>query len=178
MLNANHTTLWAQPTSRRSIRLAVARPSQPATASFNLPRRSARKMTAAAEVLARNQELLTAIAAGNYEKYATMCDPSMTCFEPEAVGHLVEGLDFHKYYFTMPSSAPPAPDAPKPHVLNTMASPHVRVVGDSCAIVSYIRLTQKMVNGAPVTVQAEETRVWEKKNGSWIHVHMHRSLVK
>nr|6OF9_A Chain A, CaMKII hub [Chlamydomonas reinhardtii]6OF9_B Chain B, CaMKII hub [Chlamydomonas reinhardtii]6OF9_C Chain C, CaMKII hub [Chlamydomonas reinhardtii]6OF9_D Chain D, CaMKII hub [Chlamydomonas reinhardtii]6OF9_E Chain E, CaMKII hub [Chlamydomonas reinhardtii]6OF9_F Chain F, CaMKII hub [Chlamydomonas reinhardtii]6OF9_G Chain G, CaMKII hub [Chlamydomonas reinhardtii]6OF9_H Chain H, CaMKII hub [Chlamydomonas reinhardtii]6OF9_I Chain I, CaMKII hub [Chlamydomonas reinhardtii] len=134
-------------------------------------------MSAAAEVLARNQELLTAIAAGNYEKYATMCDPSMTCFEPEAVGHLVEGLDFHKYYFTMPS-APPAPDAPKPHVLNTMASPHVRMVGDSCAVVSYIRLTQKMVNGAPVTVQAEETRVWEKKDGGWIHVHMHRSLVK
>ncbi|KAG2440823.1 hypothetical protein HXX76_003678 [Chlamydomonas incerta] len=177
MLNRSRTNFRTQPTSRRSIRVAVAQPSSPTTASFGLPRRSPRKMSAAAEVLARNQELLTAIAAGNYEKYATMCDPSMTCFEPEAVGHLVEGLDFHKYYFTMPS-APPAPDAPKPHVLNTMASPHVRVVGDSCAVVSYIRLTQKMVNGAPVTVQAEETRVWEKKNGSWIHVHMHRSLVK
>ena len=23
----------------------------------------------------------------------------MTCFEPETVGNLVEGLDFHKFYF-------------------------------------------------------------------------------
>lgn len=55
----------------------------------------------------------------------------------------------------------------------------VRVIGEKCAIVSYIRLTQKLVGGAPVTVQAEETRVWEKKdNGRWIHVHMHRSLIE
>ncbi|PNH08438.1 Calcium/calmodulin-dependent protein kinase type II subunit delta [Tetrabaena socialis] len=131
---------------------------------------------AAAEVLALNSKLLDAIAGGDYETYATLCDPSLTCFEPEAVGHLIEGLDFHKFYFTMPSAG----DASKPpaHVLNTMASPHVRVIGDCCAVVSYVRLTQKMVAGAPVTVQAEETRVWEKKDGGrWIHVHVHRSLV-
>lgn len=39
-------------------------------------------------------------------------------------------------------------------------------------------IASTQVNGAPVTVQAEETRVWEKKDGGWIHVHMHRSLVK
>ncbi len=53
------------------------------------------------------------------------------------------------------------------------------MIGDKGAVVSYTRLTQKMVNGAPVTVQAEETRVWEKKDdGRWVHVHMHRSLIK
>ncbi|EFJ45665.1 hypothetical protein VOLCADRAFT_75674 [Volvox carteri f. nagariensis] len=135
---------------------------------------------AAQEVLELNQKLLSAIGAGDYATYEALCDPSLTCFEPEAVGHLVEGLDFHKYYFTMPSpAAAPATDVPKPHVLNTMASPHVRVIGDTCAVVSYIRLTQKLVGGAPVTVQAEETRVWEKKgDGRWVHVHMHRSLIK
>ncbi|KAG2492492.1 hypothetical protein HYH03_009157 [Edaphochlamys debaryana] len=132
---------------------------------------------AAQDVLRRNQDLLNAIAAGDYELYSTFCDPSLTCFEPEADGHLVEGLDFHKYYFTMPSSAPADAPKPKAHVLNTMASPHVRMIGDRCAVVSYVRLTQKMVSGAPVTVRAEETRVWEKKDdGRWVHVHMHRSL--
>ena len=31
--------------------------------------------------------------------YRTLCDPKMTCFEPETIGNLVEGLDFHKFYF-------------------------------------------------------------------------------
>ncbi|GIM14833.1 hypothetical protein Vretimale_17720 [Volvox reticuliferus] len=132
---------------------------------------------AAQEVLTLNQKLLSAIGAGDYATYQSLCDPSLTCFEPEAVGHLVEGLDFHKYYFTMPAPSA-ATDASKPHVLNTMASPHVRVIGDKCAVVSYIRLTQKLVGGAPTTVQAEETRVWEKKDSGWVHVHMHRSLIK
>lgn len=31
--------------------------------------------------------------------FRTLCDPKITCFEPETVGNLVEGLDFHKFYF-------------------------------------------------------------------------------
>ena len=26
-------------------------------------------------------------------------DASLTCFEPEARGNLIEGMDFHKFYF-------------------------------------------------------------------------------
>ncbi len=53
----------------------------------------------------------------------------------------------------------------------------VRLIGDSAAVVSYVRLTQRVKDGAHVTIRAEETRVWEKKGGKWVHVHMHRSLV-
>lgn len=31
--------------------------------------------------------------------FRTLCDPKITCFEPETIGNLVEGLDFHKFYF-------------------------------------------------------------------------------
>lgn len=29
--------------------------------------------------------------------------------------------------------------------------------------------------GLPVTTQAEETRVWQRKDGKWQNVHLHRS---
>ena len=31
--------------------------------------------------------------------YRKLVDERLTCFEPFAKGNLVEGLDFHKYYF-------------------------------------------------------------------------------
>lgn len=46
-----------------------------------------------------------------------MCDPGMTAFEPEALGNLVEGLDFHRFYFEnrkQPLSHLPPPEGPFP----------------------------------------------------------------
>ena len=54
------------------------------------------------QVVALTQELLGAIGARDWQKYKELCDESLTCFEPEARGHLVEGLQFHKYYFELP----------------------------------------------------------------------------
>ena len=34
----------------------------------------------------------------NYQ-FRRLCDPHLTAFEPEAIGNLVEGLEFHKFYF-------------------------------------------------------------------------------
>lgn len=45
-----------------------------------------------AEVLALTERLLRAIAEGDWPTYAELCAKDMTCFEPEARGHLVEGL--------------------------------------------------------------------------------------
>jgi calcium/calmodulin-dependent protein kinase (CaM kinase) II len=57
-----------------------------------------------------------------------------------------------------------------------MSSPHVRLLGADAAVVSYIRLNQKLnAAGEPVTAHVEETRVWQKIGGSWKHVHFHRS---
>ena len=115
-----------------------------------------------------SQSLLDSIVEGNWQAYAELCDESLTCFEPEARGHVVEGLAFHQFYFDgQPNTK---------RINTTMASPHVRIMGDS-AIVCYTRLTQ-VIDGsnAPMTKAVEETRVWQKIAGQWKHVHFHRSI--
>lgn len=122
---------------------------------------------ATTDILARNQELLDAIAQGDWNTYARLCDPSLTAFEPEALGHLVHGLEFHRFYFQL------AGGQVKPQ--NMMVDPHVRVIGE-VAVVSYYRLTQFVDgSGSPGTRGTEETRVWQRKEGEWKHVHFHRS---
>lgn len=44
------------------------------------------------EVLGLTERLLRAIAEGDWATYEELCAQDMTCFEPEARGHLVEGL--------------------------------------------------------------------------------------
>lgn len=120
-----------------------------------------------AELLAVNQQLLDAIAQGDWGTYAELCDPTLTAFEPEALGHLVQGMDFHAFYFKLSGGHV------KPQ--NLMRDVHIRVVGD-VAIVSYYRLTQFVDgDGHPGTRGTEETRIWHRQNGRWRHVHFHRS---
>ena len=120
------------------------------------------------EVLQANMKLLDSINSQNWNAYAELCDSSLTCFEPEALGHVVQGMDFHHFYFKLEASGRPKQ--------SIMASPHVRIIGDT-AIVSYIRLTQRVeADGNPATFASEETRVWQKQNGFWKHVHFHRSI--
>jgi len=122
----------------------------------------------AAEVLELNQRLLEAIAGGDWSTYESFCSSDMTCFEPEALGHLVEGMAFHKFYFDLGAASGPR------NV--TMATPHVRLLGSDAAIVAYTRLVQRLGPGeAPATSRVEETRVWQRVDGSWKLVHVHRS---
>ena len=125
--------------------------------------------TVVEEVLAVSRKLLACIDAGNWAEYVKLCDESITCFEPEALGHLVAGLPFHKFYFDLPAIGTPTPKQ------STMASPHVRVLSDTSAVVTYVRVVQKLDGqGSPVSVTGMETRVWQKIDGKWLHVHFHR----
>jgi ketosteroid isomerase-like protein len=125
-------------------------------------------MSTTEELLRLNQRLLDSIASADWKAYLELCDPSLTCFEPEAAGQLVEGMEFHRFYFQLPGATAP--------FNTTMASPHVRVMGD-VAIISYVRLNQRVgSDGAPSTRAVGETRVWQKQNGVWKHVHFHRSM--
>ncbi|MBX3443018.1 MAG: nuclear transport factor 2 family protein [Planctomyces sp.] len=124
-------------------------------------------MSDQSQVLDASARLLKAIDAGDWDAYAKLCDPGITCFEPEARGNLVAGMPFHKYYFDLPSSGTPRQ--------SSIATPVVRLMGD-VAVVCYVRLVQKLdAQGQPVTAAMEETRVWQKQSGEWKHVHFHRS---
>lgn len=119
------------------------------------------------ELLELNQQLLESIAAADWETYQELCDPTLTAFEPEGNGHLIPGLEFHRFYFDLGASERPR--------TTTMSSPKVRLMGD-VAVVTYVRLVQTLDDaGAPVTSSHEETRVWQMQQGKWQHVHFHRS---
>ena len=118
------------------------------------------------ELLELNQRLLESIAGGDWETYEELCDPTLTAFEPEGRGHLIEGMAFHRFYFDLgPAEGPRT---------TTMASPAVRLMGD-VAVVTYVRLVQSAARSGPTTSHFEETRVWQMQQGRWRHVHFHRS---
>lgn len=120
-------------------------------------------------LIALNQKLLDAIAEGDWTTYTGLCDPTLTAIEPEALGHVVSGMEFHQFYFDRASGGV------KPR--NTICDPHVRIMGDS-AVVAYFRLTQFVDgDGRAQSRGTEETRVWQKIEGVWKHVHFHRSPV-
>jgi len=120
------------------------------------------------EILEVNQRLLDAIADGDWDTYAELCDPEITAFEPESLGHLVQGMDFHRFYFDLGASN-------SPHT-TSMSSPHVRLLGPDAAVVSCVRLVHRLdAAGNPLVRRSEETRVWQRVDGAWRHVHFHRS---
>ncbi|XP_062035478.1 calcium/calmodulin-dependent protein kinase type II subunit beta isoform X3 [Lepus europaeus] len=51
------------------------------------------------EIIKTTEQLIEAVNNGDFEAYAKICDPGLTSFEPEALGNLVEGMDFHRFYF-------------------------------------------------------------------------------
>uniref|UniRef100_A0A3B3SJ55 calcium/calmodulin-dependent protein kinase n=1 Tax=Paramormyrops kingsleyae TaxID=1676925 RepID=A0A3B3SJ55_9TELE len=127
---------------------------------------SARKQ----EIIKITEQLIEAINNGDFEAYTRICDPGLTSFEPEALGNLVEGMDFHKFYFENLLSKNSKP------VHTTILNPHVHLIGEDAACIAYIRLTQYIDSqGRPRSCQSEETRVWRRRDSKWLNVHFHCS---
>ncbi|XP_075390297.1 calcium/calmodulin-dependent protein kinase type II subunit gamma isoform X5 [Tenrec ecaudatus] len=113
------------------------------------------------EIIKITEQLIEAINNGDFEAYTKICDPGLTSFEPEALGNLVEGMDFHKFYFENLLSKNSKP------IHTTILNPHVHVIGEDAACIAYIRLTQYIDGqGRPRTSQSEETRVWHRRDGA------------
>lgn len=95
----------------------------------------------------------------------------MTCFEPETLGNLIEGMDFHKFYFDqgkskkilknkkflaqqtlLPSNASSGTNAiggristrvpSHLQIHTTVLNPNVHIMGEEGACIAYVRLTQ------------------------------------
>ncbi|XP_052451276.1 calcium/calmodulin-dependent protein kinase (CaM kinase) II beta 1 isoform X16 [Carassius gibelio] len=122
------------------------------------------------EIIKITEQLIEANNNGDFEAYAKICDPGLTCFEPEALGNLVEGMDFHRFYFENLLSKNSKP------IHTTILNPHVHLIGDEAACIAYIRLTQYVDGqGRPHSSQSEETRVWHRRDSKWQNVHFHCS---
>ena len=121
------------------------------------------------QIIELTQRLVEAITQSDWQTYAELCADDLTSIEPEACGHLVQGMAFHKHYFDMADGSPYA------NVTTTISSPHVRLMGD-VAVIAYVRLTQRVgADGQSHTSATQETRVWQRGNDRWKHVHFHRS---
>ncbi|XP_047194684.1 calcium/calmodulin-dependent protein kinase type II delta 1 chain isoform X18 [Hippoglossus stenolepis] len=122
------------------------------------------------EIIKVTEQLIEAINNGDFEAYTKICDPGLTSFEPEALGNLVEGTDFHRFYFENALSKGKQP------IHTILLNPHVHLIGDEAACIAYIRLTQYIDGGGmPRTMQSEETRIWHRRDSKWQNIHFHRS---
>uniref|UniRef100_A0A8C6LJ33 calcium/calmodulin-dependent protein kinase n=1 Tax=Nothobranchius furzeri TaxID=105023 RepID=A0A8C6LJ33_NOTFU len=153
--------LWKKSTIEFSSFLCNATPR-----TRGLPVNNSRKQ----EIIKITEQLIEAINNGDFDAYTKICDPGLTSFEPEALGNLVEGMDFHKFYFENLLSKNHKP------VHTTLLNPHVHLIGEDAACIAYIRLTQFVDStGRPRSSQSEETRVWHRRDGKWLNVHFHCS---
>ncbi|XP_024913848.1 calcium/calmodulin-dependent protein kinase type II subunit gamma isoform X13 [Cynoglossus semilaevis] len=135
-----------------------------------LPSPQSSPATRKQEIIKITEQLIEAVNNGDFEAYTRICDPGLTSFEPEALGNLVEGMDFHKFYFDNLLSKNDKP------VHTTLLNPHVHLIGEDAACIAYIRLTQFVDSmGHPRSSQSEETRVWHRRDGKWLNVHFHCS---
>ncbi|KAM7171316.1 calcium/calmodulin-dependent protein kinase type II subunit gamma isoform 3-T5 [Macrochelys suwanniensis] len=157
---------WDSPRQTLELERAQSEPLLTPVVPFVLNSAALRKQ----EIIKITEQLIEAINNGDFEAYTKICDPGLTSFEPEALGNLVEGMDFHKFYFENLLSKNSKP------IHTTILNPHVHVIGEDAACIAYIRLTQYIDGqGRPRTTQSEETRVWHRRDGKWLNVHYHCS---
>ena len=123
------------------------------------PRIMDHESAVATEVLAANRRLLESIVEGDWATYTELCDPTLTAFEPESRGCLAEGMDFHHFYFKLDGAGGP--------YNITVSARHVRLLGDDVAVISCVRLVQRLgSDGKPATSRSEETRIWQRQGGA------------
>ncbi|XP_019718845.1 calcium/calmodulin-dependent protein kinase type II delta chain-like isoform X1 [Hippocampus comes] len=120
------------------------------------------------EIIEVTKKLLTAIVMADYDSYKEMSDPGLTSFEPESLGILVRSMEFHRFLLEN------APALGFRHTI--MIEPYVHMMGDDAACIAYVRLTQALGGDlAAIHTKVEETRIWHRRNGTWRHIHFHRS---
>ncbi|XP_018376335.1 PREDICTED: calcium/calmodulin-dependent protein kinase type II alpha chain isoform X2 [Trachymyrmex cornetzi] len=166
--NSQNSQVGASPSSPASISHQANGSNEPIASRRQDSSPTARRQ----EIIKMTEQLIESINTGDFEAYTKICDPHLTAFEPEALGNLVEGMDFHKFYFDNVLGKNCKA------VNTTILNPHVHLLGEDAACIAYVRLTQYMdKQGVAHTQQSEESRVWHKRDNKWQNVHFHRSAV-
>jgi len=125
------------------------------------------------DVIAVTETLIDAIGRGDYDTWKRMTSHDLTSFEPESQGCLVEGREFHKYYFDLGIN-----EKAKASLRVNLIAPRVHLLGPDAGVIGYVLLTQFIdpKSGLPQSRQCEESRVWRRdRDGLWRCVHIHRS---
>merc|ERR1719483_1319933 len=89
------------------------------------------------DIIRVTELILDAINSGDFEAYTKLCDPNITAFEPEALGNLVEGIEFHRFYFDNSLKQSKTTNV-------TILNPQVHLLGDDAASIGYIKVTQSL----------------------------------
>merc|ERR1711871_400456 len=110
------------------------------------------------EVLQKNQLLLKALTANDWELYSSLCHDTLSAVEPSAGSNLIEGLDYHAFSFNHGCSLN---SSGTQHIIS---EPQIRVMGRS-AVVSYHRECRHTDPSKSYSV--DETRIWESFHGEW-----------
>ena len=116
------------------------------------------------------QKLLDSIANKDWDTYASLVEEKFTAIEKEANYNVVEGLEFHKFYFDLPNDQNIA-------IKENILQPLIRITGD-IGIVCYKRLRTivNIDNNTTKTEVGTETRVWRNNlNTGWRLIHFHKS---
>ena len=87
---------------------------------------------------------------------------------------MVEGLDFHKFYFDLSAASNTAGSSVGRRTVIHDAS--VIVMGKS-AVISYVRSPHSQEGEGEAAESVAESRVWQLADGGWRVVHFHRGPV-
>lgn len=114
------------------------------------------------------QTLLNVISTGNVEAYARMVADDVSCFEHDAPPYRIDGVEFH---LNMMKERKGRSRVTRIDVL----APRVQRFGN-IAIATYTVLKTVLDDDDDLSFDtANETRVFERREGDWIMVHFHRS---
>ncbi len=120
-------------------------------------------------IINHTKQLVDAGSSGDLDAYNKRVAEDVTAVVPQSRSHPVSGRDFHEFYFRLDHYDRP--------VNNTINNVQVRRLSEDTVLIVYNLLQQTTIGGDPETRQFTETRIWEKRSGSWINIHLHRTRV-
>ena len=114
------------------------------------------------------ERLVSVVARCDADAYRKLVADDVSSFEFDIAPYRIDTLEFHLHLLKQSAQLP----TPAPRI--DILTPRVRVLGN-VAIASYTLLKTVQADGKSVFRSCNESRVFEKREGTWVMVHFHRS---